>query len=326
MYKIYDYHPNHLGSTEFLTNFEGETIQKCVYMPYGETFIKQGGAPQPHLFNGKERDAESGLYYYGARYYDERTALFANPDPLWTGYAWTTPYAFCVGNPARYVDFDGREPWEDENVRDAREYAGENGGRVLKWRNAEGYNSAAVLNVSVQAVEGGYGVTVEAKRFKGTKFNNYNVVLNLLGSFERAVGCHEGTADGANTGFVTPRDKAVGSAVMGIMTGVVSFGLAIYGSAATSAVVSCLGVFNSVDDATTDLYGETFAMRRFDTEAGKGYVQKVKVGIGVANIRYDFKSVKYGATTAERIIGVADGANTTSSVIKSGFDVINDKR
>ena len=63
----------------------------------------------PHLFNGKERDAESGLYYYGARYYDERTSLFANPDPLWTGYAWTTPYAFCVGNPAKYVDFDGRE-------------------------------------------------------------------------------------------------------------------------------------------------------------------------------------------------------------------------
>ena len=298
-----------------MTNFEGETIQKCVYMPYGETFIKQGGAPQPHLFNGKERDEESGLYNYGARYYDDRTSLFANPDPLWMGYAWTTPYAFCVGNPARYVDFDGREPWEDENVRDAREYAGENGGRVLKWRNAEGYNSAAVLNVSVQAVEGGYGVTVEAKRFKGTRFNNYNVVLNLLGSFERAVGCHEGTADGANTGFVTPRDKAVGSAVMGIMTGVVSFGLAIYGSATTSAVVSCLGVLNSVDDATTDLYDETFAMRRFDTEAGKGYVQKVKVGIGVANLLNDEYTVIFNSNIIEKSVSAFDGVNVSYSLL-----------
>ena len=103
--KIHFYHPNHLGSTEFLTNFEGETIQKCVYMPYGETFIKIGGAP--HLFNGKERDEESGLYYYGARYYDERTSLFANPDPLWAITPWSSPYCYCLNNPIRFVDRTG---------------------------------------------------------------------------------------------------------------------------------------------------------------------------------------------------------------------------
>ena len=103
--KIHFYHPNHLGSTEFLTNFEGETIQKCVYMPYGETFIKIGGAP--HLFNGKERDEESGLYYYGARYYDPHTNLWHSADPLWHIHQEISPYNFCVDNPVAYIDFFG---------------------------------------------------------------------------------------------------------------------------------------------------------------------------------------------------------------------------
>ena len=68
----------------------------------------------PHLFNGKERDEESGLYYYGARYYDERTSLFANPDPLWTGYADVSPTAFCHGNPTNRIDPTGLFDTEDE--------------------------------------------------------------------------------------------------------------------------------------------------------------------------------------------------------------------
>ena len=72
------------------------------------------GEKSPHLFNGKERDAESGLYYYGARYYDERTSLFANPDPLWTGYADVSTAAFCHGNPTNRIDPTGLFDTEDE--------------------------------------------------------------------------------------------------------------------------------------------------------------------------------------------------------------------
>ena len=39
----------------------------------------------PYLFNGKELDTETGLYYYGARYYDPRVSLWLNVDPL-SGY------------------------------------------------------------------------------------------------------------------------------------------------------------------------------------------------------------------------------------------------
>ncbi|WP_303850135.1 RHS repeat-associated core domain-containing protein, partial [Apibacter mensalis] len=39
----------------------------------------------PYLFNGKELDEETGLYYYGARYYNPRESVWLSADPL-SGY------------------------------------------------------------------------------------------------------------------------------------------------------------------------------------------------------------------------------------------------
>jgi len=36
-----------------------------------------------YKFNGKELDAESGMYYYGARYYDPRISIWMSVDPMW---------------------------------------------------------------------------------------------------------------------------------------------------------------------------------------------------------------------------------------------------
>ena len=104
---LYFFHTDHLGSTTYLTGRE-EVEQYIAYTPYGEPFVETRSV-SPYKFNGKELDTETGLYYYGARYYNPATALWLGVDPLASKYPGGSPYVYCVGNPVKYVDPDGRE-------------------------------------------------------------------------------------------------------------------------------------------------------------------------------------------------------------------------
>lgn len=108
---IFFYHPDHLGSTTIITNFEGEITQSVAYVPYGEVFIEErsGVRNTPYLFNAKELDEETGLYYYGARYLDPTLSLWQSVDPLFEKYAGISPYNYCLGNPVELVDPDGTD-------------------------------------------------------------------------------------------------------------------------------------------------------------------------------------------------------------------------
>jgi RHS repeat-associated protein len=87
----------------------------------------------PQQFTGKEIDPETGLYYYGARYYDPRTQQWQTPDPIVGSYLNGGPnqgvynpvnlalYTYGNNNPVRYTDPSGLEPgatdsssWFDE--------------------------------------------------------------------------------------------------------------------------------------------------------------------------------------------------------------------
>ena len=78
------YHPDHLGSSSYITNLEGEVVQHIEYVPFGEVFIEERNNiwNTPYLFNAKEFDEETGLYYYGARYYEPRVSLWISVDPI----------------------------------------------------------------------------------------------------------------------------------------------------------------------------------------------------------------------------------------------------
>ena len=103
---MYFFHTDHLGSTTYLTGRE-EVEQYIAYTPYGEPFVETRSV-SPYKFNGKELDTETGLYYYGARYYNQATALWLGVDPLASKYPGVSPYVYCVGNPVKYVDPDGK--------------------------------------------------------------------------------------------------------------------------------------------------------------------------------------------------------------------------
>jgi len=81
------------------------------YFPFGETFIEERNDAEytNYLYNGKELDEETGLYYYGARYYDARTSVWASVDPLAEKYFKLSPYSYCANNPIIFVDPNGME-------------------------------------------------------------------------------------------------------------------------------------------------------------------------------------------------------------------------
>ena len=80
----YYYHPDHLGSSSYVTDLDGEIFQHLKYFPFGETWVEEHSNTQrtPYLFTSKELDEETGLYYFGARYYDPRTSVWQSPDPI----------------------------------------------------------------------------------------------------------------------------------------------------------------------------------------------------------------------------------------------------
>ena len=105
------YHPDHLGSSSYITNLDGEVLQHIEYVPFGEVFIEERNNTwnTPYLFNAKEFDEETGMYYYGARYYEPRLSLWMSTDPKEEKFANINTYCYTNNNPIRYEDFDGRE-------------------------------------------------------------------------------------------------------------------------------------------------------------------------------------------------------------------------
>ncbi|HOM11220.1 MAG TPA: RHS repeat-associated core domain-containing protein [Spirochaetota bacterium] len=81
----YYYATDHLGSSSVLTNNIGAYHERIEYLPYGEVWVEDtvnsNGYTTPYKFTGKELDKETGLYYFGARYYDARISRWISTDP-----------------------------------------------------------------------------------------------------------------------------------------------------------------------------------------------------------------------------------------------------
>ena len=67
---VYYFHSDHLGSASWITNGSGLPVQHLLYLPFGEHFVNERNTTydERFTFTGKERDAETGYYYFGARF------------------------------------------------------------------------------------------------------------------------------------------------------------------------------------------------------------------------------------------------------------------
>ena len=89
------------------------------YMPFGTIREKTGSLDMDHRYTDKEYDAETGLYYYGARYYDPMIARFVMADtvvPDITDTQALNPYAYCLNNPLIHIDPTGHYSKKVGNV------------------------------------------------------------------------------------------------------------------------------------------------------------------------------------------------------------------
>ena len=107
----YFYHTDHLGSSSFITNASGNAEQHLLYMPFGELFVSQmtGSFDSRYKFTAKERDEETGYDYFGARYYTSDESIWLSVDPMSDKYPSTSPYIYCIGNPMKFVDYNGMD-------------------------------------------------------------------------------------------------------------------------------------------------------------------------------------------------------------------------
>lgn len=110
---IYFYHPDHLGTSTFLTDANGVAYQFFLNLPFGETMAEQHPDSYyrtPFKFSGKELDEETGLHYFGARYYDSRSSIWLSVDPLAESFPNWNPYNYTMQNPINLVDPTGMSP------------------------------------------------------------------------------------------------------------------------------------------------------------------------------------------------------------------------
>lgn len=109
------YHFNNIGSTEAVTNIDGEIVETFDYGPYGE-LLSENKCGIMFLYNGELGVAtdSNGLYYMRARYYNPEIKRFINQDVM-TGSITDTPtlnrYAYVNGNPISLNDPFGLSPF-----------------------------------------------------------------------------------------------------------------------------------------------------------------------------------------------------------------------
>jgi RHS repeat-associated protein len=135
----------------------GDIISYEEYHPFGTTSYRSGRTEievslKRYKYQGKERDDETGFYYYGMRYYAAWLCRFVSIDPLQFKYPHYTPYQYAGNKPVTFIDLDGEE--ESDIKKDEKQQNGiilinKSTGKYL-----ETYTSETISGYSIRAIAG----------------------------------------------------------------------------------------------------------------------------------------------------------------------------
>jgi RHS repeat-associated protein len=175
---------DHLGSTRVVTKADGSVKARYDYLPFGEeipstvggrsSVAGYGGADSTRQkFTQKERDSESGLDYFGARYYGSAQGRFTSVDPLLESGDPEDPqswhrYCYAYNNPLKYIDPTGgeNEPANEEEQKKKK----------LPTIHFEKLGQVKILgkNVNIYVAKG------QTKEYRGTVLKNAQAAADLI--------------------------------------------------------------------------------------------------------------------------------------------------
>jgi RHS repeat-associated protein len=107
------YFSDNLKTAAVITDAAGNIKSESDYYPWGGELQFANGDSNHYKFTGKERDSESSLDYFGARYNGSSLGRFTSPDPGWffathpaQPQSWNL-YSYVLNNPLTFIDPDG---------------------------------------------------------------------------------------------------------------------------------------------------------------------------------------------------------------------------
>jgi RHS repeat-associated protein len=174
-----------------MTNTSGAVVWKTDYKPFGEEDSFTGTIENNEKFAGKEKDKETGLYYFGARYLGPKIGRFLTVDPVGISEKdllnpqRLNRYAYSLNNPYRYIDPDGRVVWDIIDIgffaHSAYTFA-----KDPSWSNAGdlGLNAIGLLPIVpslgvIKAVGKGVDKAIDASKVGKTVLGHYPNYLKL---------------------------------------------------------------------------------------------------------------------------------------------------
>jgi len=154
---VFYYHSDQLGSSNVVSNAAGAEVRATLFYPYGGTRVETGSKVIAHKYTGQELDTSTGLYYYGARYYDSSGMRFISADSIVSNLGdpqTLNHYAYARGNPVKYVDPDGHAFTLPEIIYGG--IAGAVGGAITGYADSKwkGLITGTVVGLGVGATVG----------------------------------------------------------------------------------------------------------------------------------------------------------------------------
>ena len=156
---VFYYFEDELGSSRIITNATGTVCYDADLYPFGaEQYVYTNNCPQNYKFTGKERDAETGLDEFGARYYSSALGRFTIPD--WAAKPTAVPYAkfgdpqtlnlysYVENSPVNRADADGHDAALAEDLEvvadEAAKEVGSTGGRPISMSGTLAIGAAVI--------------------------------------------------------------------------------------------------------------------------------------------------------------------------------------
>ncbi|SHJ18706.1 RHS repeat-associated core domain-containing protein [Malonomonas rubra DSM 5091] len=199
------YHVDPVGTPLVITDASGQKVWEADYKPFGEEYRTQGTQENSRRFVGKERDAETGLDYFGARYMATfsgrflavdavrvvgensgavNSVLLNNPQRL-------NVYSYSLNNPYRFLDPDGNyveSAWDAASLA-AGVYS------ISQWNKSTSFGDMFmdVAGVAVDGlalalpIPGGAGLALKAGRGLGQLSHAGKYGVKSYGELRKAI-------------------------------------------------------------------------------------------------------------------------------------------